>query len=287
MILKFISEKFVKKQGAKYHITNLGAILFAKNINQFDGLARKAIRVVVYNGKNKVETIREQIGVKGYAIGFEGLINWINGQLPSNEVIDKAFRKEARMYPEVAVRELVANALIHQDFRETGSGPMVEIFIDRLVFSNPGQPLITTNRFIDEYQSRNEALASFMRRIGVCEEKGSGMDKVIAYSEIYQLPAPDFQQTEKQTRAVLFSFKELGEMDRAERVRAVYQHACLSHVSNEKLTNQSLRKRFKIEDKNSAIASRMIKEALEEKLIKPDDPSNNSKRHMKYIPFWA
>jgi len=287
VISKFINEKFVKKAGSKHHITNLGAILFAKNINQFEGLSRKAIRVIVYRGKNKVETLREQEGVKGYAIGFEGLINWINSQLPSNEVIGRAFREDIRMYPEIAVRELVANALIHQDFRETGAAPMIEIFSDRIVFSNPGQPLITTNRFIDEYQSRNEALASFMRRIGICEEKGSGIDKVVFYSEMYQLPAPDFQQAEKQTRAILFSFKELGEMDKAERVRAVYQHACLCHVSNEKLTNQSLRERFKIEDKNSAIASRMIKEALEEDLIKPDDPTNNSRRHMKYIPFWA
>ena len=80
------------------------------------------------------------------------------------------FRNEARMYPEIAIRELVANTIIHQDFKEKGTGPMVEIFKDRIEFTNPGLPLITTNRFIDEYQSRNEILASFMRKIGICEE---------------------------------------------------------------------------------------------------------------------
>lgn len=287
VIQRLITEKFVKEVGKKLHITNLGAVLFAKDINQFDSLSRKATRVIVYDGKSKVNTVREQLGVKGYAVGFEGMINWINSQLPANEVIGRAFREETKMYPEIAIRELAANTLIHQDFRESGAGPMIEIFADRIEFSNPGTPLITTNRFIDEFLSRNESLARFMRRIGICEEKGSGIDKVVASAEVYQLPAPDFQQGEKRTKSILFSFKELNDMDKKDRVRAVYQHASLCYVSNEKLSNQSLRKRFNIDDKNAAIASRMIKETLEENLIKPDDPGSKSRKHMKYIPFWA
>ena len=57
------------------------------------------------------------MGVKGYANGFEGLIGFINGLLPTNEVIEQALRKTVPMYPELAVRELVANALIHQPMR--------------------------------------------------------------------------------------------------------------------------------------------------------------------------
>jgi len=130
------------------------------------------------------------------------------------------------MYPEMAIRELVANTLIHQDFKTTGINPMIEIFPDRIEFTNPGLPLITTNRFIDEYQSRNEILASFMRRIGICEEKGSGIDKVIFNAELYQLPAPDFQVQEKHTKSIMYSFKELNDMDKNDKIRATYQHAC-------------------------------------------------------------
>ncbi|MBI9062558.1 MAG: putative DNA binding domain-containing protein [Marinilabiliaceae bacterium] len=287
VIEKFKSEKFVKEVGGKWHITNLGAILFAKNIDEFDSLSRKAVRVIVYKGKNRVFTVREQIGCKGYAVGYEGLINWMNSQLPANEEIGKAFRKEARMYPEIAIRELVANTIIHQDFRETGTGPMIEIFDDRIEFTNPGLPLITTNRFIDEFQSRNETLAAFMRRIGICEEKGSGIDKVIYHAELYQLPGPDFQTKEKHTKAIMYAFKELNDMDKNDKVRAAYQHACLCYVSNEKMTNQSLRNRFKIEEKNAAIVSRIIRDTLEAELIKLDDPDSKSRKYVKYIPFWA
>ncbi len=283
---KLQSEQLIERH-TKYSITALGGILFAKDLTKFSSLARKAPRVVVYKGKNKIETIKDQTGVKGYAVAFELLVNFINDQLPTNEAIKSAIRETVRVYPEIAVRELVANALIHQDFSIAGTGPMIEIYSDRIEISNPGLPLITPIRFIDEYQSRNEALAAFMRRIGICEEKGSGIDKVIAYSEIFQLPAPDFITSEKHTKAVLYAPKALNAMEKNDRIRACYQHCCLKYVSNEKMTNQSLRDRFKIEVQNSSIASRIIKETIDEGLVKDDDPNSKSRKYASYIPFWA
>lgn len=287
VIEKLINSKFIHRTNIGFDISNLGAILFAKDLNNFDNLSRKAVRVIVYKGNNKMDTLRDQNGIKGYASGFEGLISYINSQLPVNEEIGKALRREVRMYPDIAIRELVANTIIHQDFTIQGTGPMVEIYNDRIEFTNPGLPLIKTNRFIDEFQSRNEDLAAFMRRIGVCEEKGSGIDKVINSVEIYQLPAPNFIEMEKHTNVKLYSFKSLNDMDKNDKVRACYQHSCLKFVQNLKMTNQSLRARFKIEDKNSAIASRIIKDTINVGLIKEDDPDSNSRKFAKYIPFWA
>lgn len=283
---KFLSENLIVKKSNKYSITNLGAILFAKNLDDFPDLKRKAIRVIVYKHNNKIETIREQTGGKGYVSGYQGLIDWVNSQLPANEEIGKAFRDDKRMYPEIAVRELLANAIIHQDFEEKGF-PMVEIFSDRIEITNPGIPLITPERFIDEYQSRNDMLADLMRRLGICEEKGSGIDKVIFYNEVYQLPAPDILIQEKHTKVIMYSYKTLNQMDKKDKIRACYQHCCLRYVSNDKMTNQSLRDRFQIESKNAAIASRIIKEALKDNVIKEDDPESNSRKYKKYIPFWA
>ena len=286
VIEKFISEKLIVNATTGYSITKLGAILFAKNLDDFSLIQRKSVRVIVYKGVSKVETIREQMGTKGYAVGFEGLVDWVNSQLPANEEIGKAFRTDSRMYPEIAIREIVANALIHQDFLEKGF-PMIEIFSDRIEISNPGIPLITPERFIDEYLSRNESLADLMRRMGLCEEKGSGLDKVIHYNELYQLPAINVMVTEKRTKIILYSYKTLNATDKKEKIRACYQHACLKYVSNQKMTNQSLRDRFKIDEQNAAIASRIIRDALEEKLIKEDDPTNKSRKYASYVPFWA
>ena len=216
------------------------------------------------------------------------MLDFINIFVPQNEVVGQALRVEARMYPEIAIRELVANALIHQDFSMTGTGPMVEIFSDRIEITNPGMPLIDTQRFLDAPpQSRNDRVAAFMRRINICEERGSGIDKVIHWAEVFQLPAPDFQATHQHTKAVLFAYKKLAEMSKADRLRACYQHAALQYVSNSRMTNASLRTRFSISPQNYATASRIIGETLEAGLIKPYDPENRSKKHAKYVPYWA
>lgn len=169
----------------------------------------------------------------------------------------------------------------------TGTGSIVEIFDDRMEITNPGEPLVDTLRFVDTPpKSRNEALASLMRRFRICEERGSGIDKVVAQVEAYQLPAPSFEVPEGFTRAILFAHKPLNEMDKADRVRACYLHACLKWVMRDYLTNASLRERFGVEEKNKATVSRYIREAIEEGAIKPFD-QEAPKKLMKYVPFWA
>lgn len=284
---RFASERLIERSGGAWTITNLGAILFAKKLESFDRIARKAPRVIVYEGTNKLKTKLDKPGSKGYAVGFQGLVEFINGLVPSNEVIEQALRREVKMFPEIAVRELVANALIHQDFTESGTSVMVEIYDDRMEISNPGKPFISPDRFIDEYQSRNERLADLMRRLGICEEKGSGVDKVIQAAEAFQLPAPDFRVGEKRTSVVLFGHKDFEEMDRNDRIRATYQHCCLRYVMNEKMTNQSLRERFRLSEKKTESASRAIRDAVEADKIKLADPEQTSLRYRNYVPFWA
>jgi predicted HTH transcriptional regulator len=286
---KLMAEKVIVQRSAdRYDITNGGAILYAAKLEAFDRLSRKAVRVIIYDGVNRTKTKREQTGGRGYAVGFEGLIKYINDQLPQNEMIGQALRREVRTYPEIAIRELVANALIHQDFNVTGTGPTVEIFDDRMEITNPGTPLIDPLRFIDEPpRSRNEILAAMMRRMNMCEERGSGIDKVISNIEIFQLPAPDFRVTASHTVAVMFGPREFGEMDKEDRIRACYQHSCLLYVSGKTMTNTTLRKRLGIDDKNYPMASRIISDTIEARLIKAHTQSGESKRYAKYVPFWA
>lgn len=282
ILKKLEEEKLVVNRLGKYHITNLGAILFANDLGDFETVKRKAVRVIIYDGNNKLKTTKEQIGTKGYAIGFEGLIDYIIDKLPSNEEIGRVFRKEVKVYPELAIRELVANSIIHQDFSISGTSPMIEIFNNRIEITNPGKPLIDTKRFIDHSpESRNEMLAGVLRRIGFCEERGSGIDKVIAQIEVFQLPAPEFIEGDNFTRVIIHSPKSLRQMSKPDKIRATYQHCCLKYVAGEFMSNQSLRERFDIESKNYPIVSRIIRESLDSKLIKMYDNSR------MYVPFWA
>lgn len=136
--------------GGRWNITNLGAVLFAKRLSDFSpSIARKSVRFVAYDGLNRADIVtHRQDGQKGYACGFKGLIDYIDGLLPHNEHIGKAFREERPLYPSIAIRELIANALIHQDMTITGAGPLIELFKDRLEITNPGRPLVSPERFL-------------------------------------------------------------------------------------------------------------------------------------------
>lgn len=275
------------KTRSKWTITNLGAILFAKKLKSFRHLERKTVRAILYKNNARIDTIKEIETTKGYANGFHELISNINSLLPSNEVIGSVFRKTVTMYPEIAVRELVANAIIHQDLSETGTSPMVEIFSNRLEITNPGVPIIDVIRFLDTPpKSRNELIAAFMRRVGLCEERGSGIDKVVLQTEIYQLPAPEFTVIGNHTRVTLFAHKEFNEMNTEERVRACYLHCCLKYVTREPMNNTSLRTRFNLGEENSASISRVISQTTKNGLIKVYDVNANRKS-LRYIPFWA
>ena len=281
-------ELIVREDGGHWTVRNLGALLFAKRLSDFNHLQRKAVRVVVYEGHGRTATTRpEQEGKRGYAAGFEGLISYINGLLPSNDVVGQALRKPVPVYPEPAIRELVANALIHQDLSITGAGPMVELFSDRMEITNPGTPLVDAQRLLDSPpRSRNEALASMMRRIGICEERGSGVDKVVFQTELYQLPAPAVEVVGESTRSTLFTPRQLVKMDPEDRQRAVYLHACLRYVERDFMTNTTLRGRFGLDVKNSAAASRLLRDALAAEVIRLHDPKAPPK-YRKYVPWWA
>jgi predicted HTH transcriptional regulator len=282
------NEELISRNNQGLSITNLGGILFARKLEDFKTLRRKAVRVIVYKGNNRIDALKEQEGGKGYAAGFEGLVKYVMDQLPANEVIESAIREQVKVYPEKAIREFVANALIHQDFSISGAGVMIEIFSDRVEITNPGAPLVDTNRFIDTApKSRNESLASLLRRLYICEERGSGIDRAIDAIEIFQLPAPKFIKGDDYTRVIIFAPIPLTKMDSADRIRACYQHCCLHYVNNQLVNNQSVRKRFNIQKNNHPIASRIIAETVEADLIKPADPESQSKKFANYIPYWA
>lgn len=270
----------------RYAIRRMGALLLAKRLDSFQELARKAPRVIRYTGTSKTETSSDYPGNKGYAVGFQGLVNFVCRLLPQNETMEGALRRSVKLVPDDAIRELLANALIHQDFEVTGTSMTVEIYDNRVDISNPGEPIVKVERFIDGCRSRNERFAGLMRRFGACEEKGSGIDRVVAIAEFYQLPAPDFRAGLDSTIATIFGPKKFAQMDREDRVRACYQHCALKFVMSERMTNSSLRSRFKLSADKTTNASQIISQTMDSGLIKPDS-IGGSRKYARYIPFWA
>lgn len=280
-------ELVLRQDNGLFAITNLGALLLARNLNDFSRISRKAVRVIQYADNSRLDMLKENTGTKGYVVDFERVMQYIDALLPSREVIDGALRQTRSAYPPLAIREVVANALIHQDFAITGTGPTIEIFPNRIEITNPGIPLIDVRRFIDNPpKSRNEKLALLMRRFRLCEELGTGWDKIVLACEQALLPAPRIDVYEEGIKVTLFAGMPFASIPMEDRLQACYLHACIKYVQGEQLTNSSLRKRFGLSASSSGTISRLIREAVLRGLIKALDP-DTAPKHMKYIPEWA
>jgi ATP-dependent DNA helicase RecG len=267
-----------------WDVTSLGAICLARDLSTFGRLGRKALRIIRYAGAGRTNAIGEVVIKQGYVRGLPASAAHIEQTAQSAEVI-AVRRDQTHDYPLVAVRELIANALVHQDFSIVGAGPMVELFEGRVEVTSPGLPLVDTQRFLDSPpRSRNEALASFMRRIGFCEERGSGIDRVVTICEVERLPAPEFRAAGDTTVAVLSGPRPYASMTRDERIGAVYLHACLHYVNHERVTNATIRERFGLRD--AATASRVIADGVQSGLIRLLDP-RAGKKAAQYVPYWA
>ena len=282
------TEALIRKNDAgKWDITNLGAILFARNLSNFGtSMARKGIRLAVYRGDGKTSEVKDKRdGEKGYVLDLDDILNRIYDHVHVREKINGWYREDIPDFPRRSVRELLVNALIHQDFHITGAGPQIYMFRNRLQIDNPGESLIAPERMIDTSpRSRNQKLADLMRRMDFCEERGTGVGIVI--KESYKFPPPEFRVGNDSTQVILHGPRAFSQITKVERVRACYQHAVIMYLEGGKMTNATLRDRFGLSGSgsSSAFASGVIRNAVNEEWIKPLDPDHP---RSGYMPVWA
>lgn len=283
------NEKFIKRNdAANWDITNLGALMIAKDFKKFDLLAKRTIRVIWYKNDSRLDAVREKEFCAGYILSYEDIISYIMTVIPQEEEIVDGVRKSKFSFPEIAIRELLANIMIHQALEQRGTNPMVEIFSDRIEFSNAGAPLIDIDRIVDTVPvSRNENIAGFMHKCGICEERGSGYDKIIAATSKGTMLAPKIENQSNQfTKVVLFAKIPFELTSKEDRIRTCYMQACFAYVNFGAITNADVREIFGLGESEKVKSSRIIKDTVEAGLIKPVDP-DTAPRYMKYIPHWA
>lgn len=119
---------------------------------------------------------------------------------PEQELQVGLFRVPVPMVDMAAFREAVANALIHRDYHRMGA-VHVRLEDEALVISNPGglvDGVTLANLLVTEPRPRNRALADAMKRIGVVERSGRGVDTIYRGMLKFGRPAPDYGRTDAQ-----------------------------------------------------------------------------------------
>lgn len=151
------------KQGG-YDATNLFALLAAKDLRGFPGLASKTARTVHYTGTSKLVAKDDHQGRMGYALSFSRLLAYVLDRIDHREEMQHGTRRMIYAIPEIAVREFLVNALVHQDLTVSGAGPVIDIYSDRIRITNPGRTLVPPDRLIDApARSRNEELGNLIK----------------------------------------------------------------------------------------------------------------------------
>lgn len=117
---------------------------------------------------------------------------------PEEEIQVGLFRVPVPMVDMGAFREAVANALVHRDYHRLNA---VHVRLDDygLTISNPGglvNGVTLENLLTTEPRPRNRTLADAMKRIGVVERSGRGVDKIYRGMLRFGRPEPDYSRTD-------------------------------------------------------------------------------------------
>ena len=198
-----IADKF---EGGSFP-TIAGFLIFAKNKPQIKrSFSRYIIRCVRYKGSNVATAIIDKADIDGTLNEQIDLMQkFILRNIRTSAQIIGTKRVERYEYPEKAIRELVANAVIHRDYRITETYAQINVFEDRIEIFNPGclPPGVTVENIRDAQVSRNEVIAARLKDLDYLEEYGRGIDIVFTEMEKWGLLRPTFKNTTNSFKVIL------------------------------------------------------------------------------------
>ena len=283
------SLKLVQKTNDFYYPTNLAVLCAASDFENLHSYENLSIRMIEYKGGTKLAARRDKSFRAGYSLSLDQIISTLMDWLPYCEKINRATVIHEPLIPEIALREIIVNAIIHRDYTITNGDILIELFADRVEVTNPGGllPEISIDRLIDHpSRTRNEVLSDFMRKLNFAEERGSGIDKAIISFEMHGLPPIKFYDGHKFFKVTMFSGKKFDNLTNDEVINAIFQHACLNEVIQRKTTGRSIRERFKLNRNESPKIYKLIEEAIKIGKVRLANP-DASKRDQYYLPYWA
>ena len=269
----------------RYHITRMGVLLLAHSIEECaPELRSKRIRITKHRGPGDTGVvICDKEWDKGWAVGFDEMLRFAFSQMDDQQAIRGMFREHDDFTPEVALRELFANAIIHQDFTQTGC-VSIKIFSNRISITNPGVPLLQASEMIHGNESRNPGLMQAMRRLRLSEERSTGIDKAITAIEMAGTAPIEYVVSGGCTEAIMWPLLPYENLSDWHKELACFQHCEVCFIKGDFMSNESLRHRFNLGDSKRKEIMRLISKMIAKGIIKQFEGNGDSKRYARYVP---
>lgn len=209
---------------SKNHKPTLFGLLAFSNDFGLQELTAPTVDVAVtqYKGTSKVNptdvaevSLDDKEFSGNVAKQFDGALKFIMSKLPIRSRVETGGKRaEYLAIPELAIRETLANALVHRDYSTYGSRVQVDIYSDRIEFANPGRSLIPLNQLFEAHpQTRNPLLMSYLRDLNITEHRGRGIRTIIASLKEAGLAEPTFEHKHDWFVATLFSSAFIQDSD--------------------------------------------------------------------------
>jgi ATP-dependent DNA helicase RecG len=186
--------------------TRAGIILFGRE--QAIHFPDAQIRCVVFRGADKSQpVVRGEDNDVTVLDGIEEAVRFIERNTDTIvRITGRTRRDELDLYPNVAVREVLNNAVAHTDYAVEGASIFVALFSDRLEISSPGTWPPGFSR--EDFESgvslrRNKAISRVLMRLDVIEGYGSGYDRIVAACRDGGYPEPEWIENGPQIKVVL------------------------------------------------------------------------------------
>lgn len=201
--------RFVKEENGELLPTVTGMLLIGKEERIETLLPTAKCSFQVLEG-TKIR-MNEQLAKPLLAV-FELFENYFKAWNPEREMESGLFRVPIPEFSEAAFREGLVNAFCHRDYSVLQQ-VRVAIEDEGLTISSPGgfiEGVNLNNLLTVEPHGRNQALADAMKRIGLAEKTGRGIDRIFEGSIIYGRPLPDYAES---TKAYVKLFIQRAEAD--------------------------------------------------------------------------
>lgn len=194
-------------------LTNAGALLADES-----PMRQSRIFCTRWNGLDMISGLGEAIDdveLEGCVIGqLQDTVSFVRNNSRKKWWKEDDHREELPDYPERAVTEAIANAIIHRDYMQMGSEIHVDMYDDRLEVYSPGGMMDGSiiqelNPMTVPSKRRNPLLADFFNRLGLMERRGSGMKKIInaykQYEHLTDYRSPEFTSNTSEFHVTLWN----------------------------------------------------------------------------------
>jgi ATP-dependent DNA helicase RecG len=195
-------------------LKNAAMVLFAKDIRRWH--PRCQVRVVTVSGQARLPAPEYNVVKDDVVDGnVMTLVDSAWDRLTLAMAQQPTFTKTARfeqnyLYPQLACREALLNALVHRDYAIEGRGVEISIYSDRMEIASPGNLLSTValsdlTELRGVHESRNPTIARVLREVGLVREMGEGVVRIFNVMRSSGLAEPELRNSSDGFTVALFN----------------------------------------------------------------------------------